>query len=188
MNDRPFSDFDGGCALPLLQSLVTGILSSGIVCAIAALTDYPRWQLAGLLGGTAAACLQWILSLAIWRNAQLSDARPFYPAQAEEEAEQPAPLRVEVTEGRSTKLIDLPASQEQIIPLAVGLLSGQSLSEAAWTGSGAPFTRSEFSRLRGELIRRGLAAWNNPKTPARGATLTAPGRAVMRRYASMVAD
>lgn len=42
---------------------------------------------------------------------------------------------------------------------------------------GRPFTRAEFRALVGEMLRRNLAAWNNPKTPARGVTLTPQGRA-----------
>jgi hypothetical protein len=80
-------------------------------------------------------------------------------------------------------LIDLPATAEQLEALARGLLAGASLSEAQWTGGNGVFTRSQFSQLRAELIKRGLAAWNNSHTTARGAALTPAGRAIMRTFA-----
>jgi hypothetical protein len=87
-------------------------------------------------------------------------------------------------QAKQTQLIDLPATAEQLEKLARGLLAGASLSEAQWSGgNNGIFTRSQFSQLRAELIKRKLAAWNNSRTPARGAALTPAGRAIMRRFA-----
>jgi hypothetical protein len=36
------------------------------------------------------------------------------------------------------------------------------------------------------LINRGLAAWNSDRDPARGCSLTRPGKAVMRHFAQSV--
>ena len=142
----------------------------------------------GLSTGALAAALYWLASLVTWRRVELLACEPWNPAPEPAPVWEPAPpVRIEVLEGRATRFVDLPASEAQLIDLAAGLLEGQTLSEAAWTGGGRPFTRAEFSTLRAELMRRGLATWNNPKTPARGAALTAPGRAVMRHYASMAA-
>lgn len=186
MND---SDLSSGCILPFLQAAITGLFSALIVGTLAIFEGETRWALAGLLAGALAALVSWFMSLYWWQRTKNQDQIPmYYPGgfeYDEPEQEKPDPVRVEVIEGNSTHLIDLPATVDQLISLAGGLLSGQSLSESAWTGTGAPFSRGEFSRLRGELIRRGLAAWNNPSTPARGASLTRAGRAVMRHYASM---
>lgn len=87
-------------------------------------------------------------------------------------------------DGRKVDIIDLPASKDQLISLADGLLTGSTFSEAAWTGQGSIFSRSQFARLRDELVRRGLLSWNNPNTPARGLSLTPGGKAAMRYFAS----
>lgn len=96
-------------------------------------------------------------------------------------------MRVELVQplpgGQQTQIIDLPSDSERLEKLARGLLAGLPLSESQWTGGRGIFTRSEFSALRGELIRRGLVQWNNSHTTARGAALTASGRAIMRRFA-----
>jgi hypothetical protein len=188
MDDRPFSNVVAGAILPLLQSLITAFLVGLAAGNLAALASLPAAGRVGLAAGALAAALYWLASLVTWRRVELLACEPWNPAPAPEPEpvwEPAPPVRIEVLEGRATHLIDLPASEDQLIDLATGLLSGQSLSEAAWTGGGRPFTRAEFANLRAELMRRGLAAWNNPKTPARGAALTAPGRAVMRHYAAM---
>ena len=177
------NDVETGCLLPLAQSVVTGVLVGGLFAAIA---QYAGWQqpaLVGLALGALAGAGWWLSSITAWR-------RSTYPQPANEQMqplrpEPPPSIRVEVARENGLDLIDLPVREDQIITLAQGVLSGGSLSEASWTGTGAPFTRAEFAALRNELIRRGLATWNNPHTPARGFALTAPGRAVMRRFAAM---
>ena len=91
---------------------------------------------------------------------------------------------LEKDNGRETDFIDLPAGPEQLRKLADGLLSGRQFALSAWSGAGAPFSRSEFERLRDELIKRGLARWRNANAQAQGAELTLPGRAVLRRFSS----
>ncbi len=178
------SDVETGCLLPLAQSVVTAILIGVLVGALA---EYSAWDspaLVGCVAGALAGAGWWLSSITAWR-------RSTYPQPANEQGIAPLrpeplpPIRVEVARENGLDLIDLPATPEQLVTLAQSVLSGGSLSEASWTGSGAPFTRAEFAALRNELIRRGLATWNNPHTPARGFALTAPGRAVMRRFASM---
>lgn len=66
---------------------------------------------------------------------------------------------------------------------AEGLLHGRSFSESEWTGNGRPFSRKEFRELRSELLERGLLEWRNPRAPAQGVELTAPGRHVMAKLA-----
>ena len=188
MDDRPFSNLIAGAILPLLQALITALLVGLAAGNLAALASLPAAARVGLSTGALAAALYWLASLVTWRRVELLSCEPWNPAPEPDPApvwEPAPPVRIEVLEGKATRFVDLPASEAQLIDLAAGLLEGQTLSEAAWTGGGRPFTRAEFANLRAELMRRGLAAWNNPHTPARGAALTAPGRAVMRHYAAM---
>jgi len=97
----------------------------------------------------------------------------------------PASIRVEVSrdEGRAVDFIDLPYP-EKLPALAAGLLAGRQFAQTSWVGAGQLFSRSEFDQVRDTMIERGLAAWKNPEAKAQGVTLTAAGRAVMRRLAN----
>lgn len=186
-------DLGGGCILPLAQSFVSGGLAAVVAGVGAALIDVQTHQaalLALLCGGVVAGGV-WISGLRAWRRMvyTLEDFTGI-DITGDGEAGEPAArqtVRVEVTEagGRHLRLIDLPGSTDQLTALAAGLLNGATLAESTWTGTGKTFTRAEFAGLRAELIRRGLAAWNSPGTPARGVGLTVAGRAVMRQFASM---
>ena len=102
----------------------------------------------------------------------------------------PPPVRVDVITQEpggyiGGQFLDLPAEPGQLITLADGLVNGLSLSEGSWTGSGAPFSRSQFRTLRDALIYSGLARWKDERYRAQGVILSPAGRAVMRRFASM---
>ena len=97
------------------------------------------------------------------------------------------PMQVEVIERRETGRVkrmlylDLGISDDQTPALGRGLTSDKPLSQGAWTGSGNPLSRSQFDRVRDNLIARGLARWVDPKARSQGTELTPAGRAVMRR-------
>lgn len=180
---------------------LVGLIVSALVIYFTAERAPFVWFLVplSLLGGVITAAvlsIMWIHKAAV-RSWQLEDIDRAYRLRDVDDLyemrhnlpDQPARdvVRLEVVQpldgGRQTQLIDLPSDSERLETLARGLLSGLPLSESQWTGGRGIFTRSEFSALRGELMRRGLVAWNNPHTPARGASLTASGRAIMRRFA-----
>jgi len=171
-----------GCMLPLLQSIAGGVFSGLVMLACALWAGWPVPGVLALVVGAIGAAAWWWTSVTMWRRA----AYQVDALQPEPRPEpRPEPIRVELTDGKDWQFIDLPASVDQLTTLARGVLQGQTLSESAWTGGGQPFTRAEFASLRGELIRRGLASWNNPKTPARGVSLTRGGLAAMRTFASL---
>lgn len=186
------SEIGVGCFLPAAQAVITGIFAGLLARALAQwgnLDAGQTWTLA-LAAGAGAALLVWLTGLMAWRRAAFQvDELPGFEPDTDLQTGAIEPVRVEIARENGLDLIDLPASREQITALAQGLLEpGATLAESRWTGSTGVFTRAEFASLRAELIRRGLAVWNSPRTPARGATLTAPGRAVMRRFASMTGD
>jgi len=80
--------------------------------------------------------------------------------------------------------INLPIGQKQAGRVFYLLTVGRDLSLASLAGPGKPLSRSEFEALRDELISRGLAAWKNPNYHNQGATLTAAGRAVCKKFAA----
>lgn len=192
------SDLQGGCLLPLAQSAVSGVIGGLVAFSLALMADQviQRAGLLALVGGAVAAGACWLWRLRYWHHSLELDSAYQYNLLSGADPDDhtgPAPLvRVELgeTEGatRRQKMIDLPARPEQLQSLARGLVAGAAFSQAAWTGSGAEFTRAEFAALQGELIKRGLARWNNPATPARGVALTPAGRAVMKHIAEVAHD
>jgi len=174
---------------PLLQSLITGVIIGLAVVAFAWYVSWPKpWSL-GLLIASLTQCAAWLISLARWHRwvYKLEDLTGWDLNRDGQIGNRPDPIRVEVIqqEGRQVDFIDLPASQEQLISLASGLMIGAPFAETHWTGERAPFSKGEFHQVRDTMIRRGLARWVNPRAHAQGMELTAPGRAVMRRFASM---
>lgn len=183
MND----DIERGCLLPVGQCGVTFVLLALLTYGAARWQGWnsPGWI--ALVTGAAGALLVWASGVLAWRRDVYGVEEPYHPTPSP--ALQVQNVRVELaqeTDGaRRLNLIDLPASADQLAALAHGLLTGASLSESTWTGGRGLFTRAEFSQLRAELLRRKLAAWNSPGTPARGASLTPSGRAVMRQFAML---
>jgi len=186
------TDLGSGCILPLAQSAVTGAGVALLATGAGLWWNEPaRVGYMALTFGAGAGCAAWLSGLIHWRRLSAPMPWPdFEPAGEPVQVIDPPRVRVELAKegGRQLGLIDLPATVEQLAALGSGLLSGATLSEAQWTGAGALFTRAQFAELRSALIGRGLAAWNNPSTPARGVTLTRPGLAAMRHFASMVAS
>jgi len=183
MND----DIERGCLLPIVQSGVSFALLFGLAFGVARWQGWnnPGWM--ALTLAAAGALLTWVSGVLAWRRHVYGAEEPFYyPQPIATEPAQPVRVELSQDDGRRMSFIDLPASAEQLSALAGGLLTGASLSESTWTGGKGLFSRAEFSQLRAELIRRGLARWNNPHTTARGAALTPAGRAVMRQFSLMV--
>jgi len=181
-------NWNAAVLIPLSQAAIVGGCVGGFVGAGAVLGELPEPFTLGVMAGTAAAFVTFNSGLMAFRRAVTPNVTP-PPA--------PAPLiparkmtqevlRVELKHDKSrTQLLELPATVNQLCALGRGVLGGASLAENTWTGSGGQFTRAEFGRLRNELIRRGLAGWNSPGTPARGWTLTPAGRAAFRYFATL---
>jgi hypothetical protein len=175
--------------IPGIQALVSGCFYGGAFSGVTAVANnlnlltVPVWAV-GVTVGSLVALRAWHNLLDDWRLL-LYGVEP-QPFQESEPINLP-PLRVELAanEGRSVQFVDLPAEPEQLIQLATGIVEGLSFTEAQWTGTGAPFSRGQFVRLRSEMIRRGLAAWNSQNDAARGARVTGKGMALCRYFASM---
>jgi len=166
--------------IPLLQSLVSGLLVLAFAVPAGYLLDLNRPWAVGCLAAAAASGLFWFGSVATWRGSVYC-LRANEPDQHQDQEV----VRVELLDDNKMTYAHLPANIDQLKTLAAGVLSGATLSEITWTGAGRPFSRAQFAELRAELVRRGLAVWNNPSTPARGIALTRGGLAAMRTFASM---
>jgi hypothetical protein len=179
-----------GVAVPALQALVTGLFSGLAACALGLLYKWDQASLTALAIGAVAALLTWTLAARHWQRVlELREGIDLQPDSLPG-AEPESITRVTVVnqEGTSGDYLDLPCNKDQLITLAAGLLRGESFSLGAWTGRGRPFSRAEFERLRAELLARGALEWRNQAAPAQGLALSAPGKALMRYYASMADD
>lgn len=104
---------------------------------------------------------------------------------------EPAPIVTVVIDDKTgsktqTKRFDLPCPLEDLQVLSKGLVAGIAFTEAEWTGSGKPFSRGDngsFTKLRNELVVRGLMAWRDPEVTAKGMSPTKAGWAVFRHLA-----
>lgn len=179
-----------GLALPAGQAAATGAFIGLAVLAIAYLAGWPKPWAWGLLTWLLVQAAAWLWLLLGWRGVVLNRLEQMTQHDLNKDNFIGPPItsnvRIELSEngGQTTRFINLPGSEEQIAGLARGLLEGLSFTEAAWTGAGRPFTRSQFVAVRDEMIRRGLARWHNPGSPARGASLTNKGRAIMKQLSS----
>ena len=177
-----------GVVVPGLQAAITGVLTGLAALAVSAWLKLPYWGI-GATAFTLAALAAWLSYRGRWawvleRMLGVDINRDGLIGQPEPEPEPAQSLRIELVqdEGRRGEFIDLPYP-EKLPLLAGGLLEGRQFSLTAWTGKGQLFSRSEFETLRAELLKRGLATWNNPAAPAQGITLTGAGRAIFRRLA-----
>lgn len=176
-----------GVLIPLLQALVTGLVYGIGVSVVAWVMnmmgfDQAEWWKIGLGAFLLAFARAWLYLLKEWRKYIYGEEQPDYPTVIEP---QTVKLEISANDGRTMQFIDLPADTRQLIQLGQGITEGLSFTEAQWVGRGQPFTRTEFVRLRSELIKRGFLAWNSDLDPARGVRVTGKGRAVMRQFASM---
>lgn len=170
---------------PLLQAIITGTLAGLATAALLSLAEYPKAGGAGAAVGMIAALLAWFAYRG--QAARTFEALAGIVTQPPPQPE-PAPMEATVridllqADDKAGAFIDLPATPEQLRILADGLAAGRQFSQGTWTGSGAPFARSEFEGLRAELLRRNLARWNREGAPAQGVTLTPAGKAVLRHF------
>jgi hypothetical protein len=179
-----------GVVVPSLQALITGLFTGLAAWALGMLTRWDRSGLIALAMGAGVALITW--SFAARHGQRLLELREGIDLQPDSQplpGGQPEPIRAVIVSenGQQGDYLDLPCNQEQLIALAAGMIRGESFSLGAWTGHGRPFSRADFERLRAELLARGALAWRNPSAPAQGLTLSQPGKALMRYYASMAA-
>jgi hypothetical protein len=73
---------------------------------------------------------------------------------------------------------------DKLATFARSVLAGRQLSESVWTGRGGLFSKSEFARMRGQMLEAGVLRWIHPGAPAQGIEVTAAGRQVLRQIAN----
>jgi len=72
-----------------------------------------------------------------------------------------------------------------VLAWARAVVGGRSLAQGGWTGSGGPFSRSEYDALLAAMLKAGVVRWANPRAHAQGVELTPMGRATLRKLMSL---
>lgn len=174
-----------GALLPLAQSGISGILCGAVAVSVWALSRSVNGWTVFISAVSAAALIAWIAALRRWRELLNHDHGLTEITQAESAIYPAETVRLEISQNNGAWIdwIDLPLDPERLSKLACELAAGKDLSLANFAGSGKLLSRSEFERLRSELIDRGLARWISDHGHTTGCELTASGRGVMRRLA-----
>lgn len=176
-----------GVGLPLAQAFITAVVMAGAVGVYCWLLgvhgEWWKYSLGTLVG---VLVVSWLYLLAKWLrlvapierllNVDLNNDGTIGTPE-------PRHLKVELKHDKNhIQFIDLPYA-ERLPDFFRSLENGAPLSESAWCGAGALFSKREFFQLRDALLKNGVIAWRNPDAPAQGLELTNPGKAVMRYVA-----
>lgn len=181
-----------GAGLPFIQAVISGVITFILVLLIGIEL---RWRspfaTAGIVGLLALAVM-WILRQRHWylladlerwsgldlnRDGTIGKPEPVHSVRVQ--------LNHVTQEGYvyAGDIFDLPATPEQLIALADGLLiGGMRFSVREWCGSGRPFSVTEFNLLRNEMLKRGLIRQVSEKDSRVGIELTEAGRQVMQDF------
>ena len=169
-------------AVPFLQSLATGAFV-GLVSGTLAIWQSWAWPVPVVLAALAAATM-WFVSLSDTRGL-LRKVETFVNRDIDQDGIVGEPERViheyHVKDDGQTgahwqMMISLDIDPDRLRQFAKGLVvEERSTSTNGWVGEKGLFERTEFERLRDELISRGFAKWSKSKN--RGWHLTAKGEA-----------
>lgn len=174
--------------IPLLQAGVSGILSGVAAGTLAGMLKFYPFHVTGLAFV--------FVTLLVWVALQLRWSRLVIELEQAlgvdlnrngviDQPEQKQTVRLEVKTDNGWKFAELEGVDlVDLQDLARGVLAGQTFSESSWTGSGRPFSRAQFRRIRDTFVARNWLEWKNADAPAQGLQLTPQGKAVCRYLSS----
>lgn len=182
-----------GVKVPLAQTFATGLIVyvvAQIFMLLLDVLDGWKWALAF---GALALLTSWFISYRHWFGLTRVEEWTGWDINGDGSIGEPEThvVRIEMQRIEEnghlnvTKRFDLPLSEDELVSLARGLMTGVPFSEREWTGSGKLLSLSRFRELRSEMIRRGLLDLANGKDARQGYALTADGEAIMRDYAGL---
>jgi hypothetical protein len=190
MADRQ-NNLESGLVIPSAQALITGTLVGAMVGSAATVWNKPEPLIWAVLAFTITTFLSWVGYRSEWRRALDVVLGVTLPAEPQPATEYPQELRIQITASDPSgafaagRWIDLPLPLELVTQAARRVEATGEFSHAALAGPGKPLSRSQFETLRAEFLTRGLAYWNSPSSHNQGVSLTAAGRATVRRLAAI---
>ncbi len=182
-------DLVGDVAVPFLQALITSWGVGMAAWAVGALVLGAFSWRAALAMGALTFPVAFLAAVGVMREALFAiEVVTGMDLDHDGQVGPPRTLRVEVSEPRSTHILNLPVEEEALREFARAALEGRSLGVNEWTGRGRPFTRATYERLRSELMRAGLLAWRDERNPQAGVVVTERGREAFAQMAGFPRD
>jgi hypothetical protein len=184
-----------GAWVPLQQAGITGALAGLLVTLVCLKYRVTDWWFIGLIVMSGVTIVMWgalqkhwfsLTTVKLENMTGLDLNRDGKIGQAKTHS-----VRVNIHESNDngyqqrTQAVNLPIDEQTLATFASALLGGRPLTEREWAGSGKPLSIEQFREMRGEMLKRGLAALSNPKSPQQGYKLTRAGRAVMEHFAAL---
>lgn len=192
-SDREFlHSLTAAVYVPLSQSAVTGVVVFVATLIISWIATYaPMVMLSAILGIITFASMwvalqwRWLTLTNIERMTHLDLNRDGVIGEKPVKKEKAVTvIRFEkVDHGNySARIVNLPASEEQLRILADGFEHGTPFTDRAYSGSGKPFSIAEFIMLRRAMEKAGLVEQVSEKDPRQGYRLTAEGEEWKNSY------
>ncbi len=178
----------GDVGVPAAQALISGALA-GVLAGVGIAgsgVELSGWAAVAVGVVVASGTWAWLLRdhrrlLRTSETFTRRDDAPVQPTPA-----QASTLRLEVKQERADGsmrwlLDELPVDRARVLAWARSVIGGRSLAQGGWTGSGGPFSRSEYDALLAAMLKAGVVRWANPRAHAQGVELTPMGRATLRK-------
>lgn len=178
---------EAGVKVPFSQALISGVISGVAALIIAFVLEVlDPWKPA-LVMFALVTPLVWFLSRRNWvglvnRVETWTGLDLDQDGDIGEDRVTHIDLTSKVGATRRTQKLAIPATEEQLRRLAVGILGGVTFAERNWTGRGRPFSIDQFRELRDYLEKAELLTKSNDKSNNQGFALTAKGRAMLAHY------
>ena len=186
-NSSHMQTISAGFAVPLLQSIATGVFFGLIALVISLWYKVDDWGYWSALTALVSGVLCWITSLSLWRDiVRLMEWAIHRDLDNDHVIGKPTPepertVRVELTDHDNgsyhKQITELPYPQ-RLPEIAEGLLAGKPFSERTWVPS--LFTPLEFAMLRDQMLKQSFIRLKNPKSPKQGFVITSKGAATLR--------
>lgn len=168
--------------VPLLQSLISGLLATGVLWVLSPGIGW-AWYVAPVIGVVVVG-ITWLLLLWAGR-AMLWVVEEITGTDIDNDGHVGKPekrvVEVEVKEGHSTRLAELPGDEDHLLRFCRYIAAGDSFSER--TAQQCGYGVTNFRKLRDIFIARRWAYWKNPDTPQQGIELTLGGRSIIKALA-----
>lgn len=183
-----------GVQVPLLQSVVTGLLIGLCVLALAIVFDaIDPWKpalVAAMLGMVG----WWVVSLAGWKSLTKREQVQVHHEAVDHDNDPVTPqvIRVELSKVKenghySWNTFDLPdgVTNEMMSDLANGILNmHRKFTELEWCGTGKTFSMPKFRQLRALLEINGMIELINPKDKRQGVKFNSDGEQLLQGFLS----
>lgn len=169
--------------VPLAQSFISGVLATGVFGVVSSVLGWVEWYVAPVTGivvvGLSWLVLLWAGRAMLWVIEEITGMDIDHDGHVGQPEKRT--IKIEVKNGSSTQLADLPGAEEYLTRFCRYVAAGESFSERTAQQCGYGITN--FRKLRDIFIARRWAYWKNPDTPQQGIELTVGGKHIINELA-----